>query len=138
MAKNVSRTNGKSRSPSSRGASTLGPSRAQRLGVFSWFDRRFNLNHWLGGHLPVQYLDRAVWVALLLLVYIGLTHHAERLIKDTDKLKRRIEELRADYTLRKADFMKAGKQSEISKRVAPLGLVEAQTPPEKVVVKTKE
>lgn len=125
MAKNVSRTQKPARSEGPR----------NRLGVFSWLDRRFDMNRLLGGRLPVQHLDYALWIALLLLIYIGLTHHAEKLIRDTDKAKRQLDELRADYTTRKAQLMKAGKQSEVAKKVAPLGLIEAKTPPAKVVVK---
>lgn len=127
MAKNVSRN-------PNRG--NEGP--RKRPGVFSWLDRRFDMNRLLGGRLPVQHLNYALWIALLLLLYIGLTHHAEGLIRDTDKAKRQLEELRADYTTRKARFMKAGKQSEVARKVAPLGLIEAKIPPEKVVVKKEK
>lgn len=127
MAKNVSRTPKPDRSEGQR---------RDRLGVFSWLDRRFDMNRLLGGRLPVQHLDYALWIALLLLIYIGLTHHAEKLIRDTDRAKRQLDELRADYTTRKARLMQAGKQSEVAKKVAPLGLIEAKTPPAKVVVKT--
>ncbi|MCY7353389.1 MAG: hypothetical protein LH606_22475 [Cytophagaceae bacterium] len=126
MAKNVSRN-------PNRGSS--GP--RKRFSVFSWLDRQFDMNRLLGGRLPLQHLDYALWVAFLLLIYIGLAHHAEQLIRDTDKAKRKIEELHADYTTRKARFMKAGKQSEVIKKVAVLGLVEAKTPPMKLIVKTR-
>ena len=96
------------------------------------------MNRLLGGRLPLQHLDYALWVAFLLLIYIGLAHHAEQLIRKTDEAKAKIEELRADYTTRKARFMRAGKQSEVIKKVAVLGLAEAKSPPMKLVVKTQE
>ena len=50
-------------------------------------------------------------------------------------MKAEVEERRADYTTKKADFMKSGKQSEIIKRVESMGLQENKTPPTKIVVK---
>ena len=69
------------------------------------------------------------------MLYIGAWHNADRLVRETFKLRKEINELRADYTTRKSTFMKAGKQSEVAKRVEKLGLYENKTPPEKIVVK---
>jgi hypothetical protein len=49
------------------------------------------------------------------------------LIHQIDKTKAEVEELRADYTTQQADFMKAGKQSEIIKRVESMGIEENKT-----------
>jgi hypothetical protein len=46
-----------------------------------------------------------------------------------------VEDLRADYTTLKSDVMFASKQSEVARRVKPLGLKESLNPPFKIVVK---
>lgn len=93
-------------------------------------DRLFGENNaW-----PIRNIDRILWVTFLLIIYIGLTHNAERLVRRTQRTRTEVDELRAQYTTLQADFMKSGKQSELIKRMAPLGLTDSQTPPKKLVV----
>ena len=123
MAKNFSRNQHKN--------TTYKPSK----GIFAFFDRVFNMDKLLGGVFPASQLKYVVWVSGLIVVYIISSLNAESLIHKIDKMKAEVEEKRADYTTQKADFMKAGKQSEIIKRVEPMGLQENKTPPTKIVVK---
>ena len=93
-------------------------------------DRLFGENNtW-----PIRNIERILWVTFLLIIYIGLTHNAERLVRRSQRTRTEVDELRAQYTTLQADFMKSGKQSELSKRMAPLGLTDSQTPPRKLVV----
>ena len=93
-------------------------------------DRLFGENNtW-----PIRNIERILWVTFLLIIYIGLTHNAERLVRRTQRTRTEVDELRAQYTTLQADFMKSGKQSELIKRMAPLGLTDSQTPPRKLVV----
>jgi len=93
-------------------------------------DRLFGENNaW-----PIRNIDRILWITFLLIIYIGLTHNAERLVRRTHRTRTEVDELRAQYTTLQADFMKSGKQSELSKRMVPLGLTDSQTPPRKLVV----
>lgn len=99
------------------------------------FDRLFGEgdNAW-----PIRNIERILWVALLLTIYVGLNHNAERLIRQTQQAKTDVDELRTKYTTLEADFMKSGKQSELSKRVIPMGLTDSQTPPRKIVIKADD
>lgn len=124
MAKNVSKNQNKS-------SSTYRPSK----GVFAFFDRVFNMDKLLGGVFPATQLRYIVWISALIVIYIISSLNAESLIHKIDKMKTEVEEERADYTTQKANFMKAGKQSEIIKRVESMGLQENQTPPTKIIVK---
>ncbi len=124
MAKNVSKNQNKS-------SSTYRPSK----GVFAFFDRVFNMDKLLGGVFPASQLRYVVWISALIVIYIISSLNAESLIHKIDKMKTEVEEERADYTTQKANFMKAGKQSEIIKRVESMGLQENQTPPTKIIVK---
>ncbi|MFC0184584.1 hypothetical protein SAMN04515674_10776 [Pseudarcicella hirudinis] len=104
-------------------------------GIFAFFDRVFNMDKILGGEFPVHQMRYILWGTFLIVIYIGSSLNAESLIHQIDKTKVELEEIRADYTTQDADFMKAGKQSEIIKRVAPMGLEENKTPPTKIIVK---
>jgi hypothetical protein len=49
-----------------------------------------------------------------------------------------VEDLRADFTTLKADVMFSSKQSEVARRVKPLGLKESVKPPYKIIVEDGE
>ena len=104
-------------------------------GIFAFFDRVFNMDKIFGGKFPAYQLKYVIWISGLIVTYIILSLNAESLIHRIDKMKAEVEEKRADYTTQKADFMKAGKQSEIIKRVEPMGLQENKTPPTKIIVR---
>jgi phage shock protein A len=70
--------------------------------------------------------------------YIGNSHYADKTIRKIDKLEQEVEDLRADYTTLKSEYMFASKQSEVAKRVKKLGLVESQEPPFKIVIEEGE
>ena len=74
------------------------------------------------------------FVAVLCVVYIGSRHYAEKKIRTIDKLETAVEDLRADYTTLKADYMYASKQSEVAKEAKRLGLKESNVSPYKIVV----
>ncbi|RRA98951.1 FtsL-like putative cell division protein [Larkinella rosea] len=87
---------------------------------------------------PIKHFDRIMWISFLLIFYIGFNHNAERLVRNIQRVKAAVDEKRAKYTTLQADFMKSGKQSEISKQVLATGLTEPVTPPLKIVVKPEE
>lgn len=84
--------------------------------------------------LPVRYLPHVLFVMFLILVYIGNTHYATRMNRAIQKLKLETEDLRADYTTLKSDYMEASKQSEVARKVAAYGLVESSSPPFRIEV----
>ena len=112
----------------------------RKLRLASWLNDFIGLDRLFGedNAWPIQHIDRILWVTLLLIFYIGLNHNAERLVRRIQRTKNQVDELRSQFTVLQADFNKSGKQSEISKRVAPLGLSDSQTPPNKIVVKADE
>lgn len=130
MAKNVSRkTDDKPENPS-RSSVTSG---ATSNGLLRWLDRRFNMGRIIGQELPTHQFYYAVWVAFLLLVYIYFSHRAEGLLRETERLRQEVGDLRAEYIATKAAFMKESKQSEIAKKVAPMGLKESKKAPIKII-----
>ena len=79
-------------------------------------------------------VPQILFVATLCVIYIGSRHYAEKKIRNIDKLETAVEDLRADYTTLKADFMYASKQSEVAKEAARIGLKESNVSPYKIVI----
>ena len=55
-------------------------------------------------------------------------------IRKIDKLQQEVEDLRADVTTLEAEYMYASKQSEVAKKIQPLGIIEIEEPPQKIVL----
>ncbi|MEM8965168.1 MAG: FtsL-like putative cell division protein [Bacteroidota bacterium] len=84
--------------------------------------------------LPVRLAPYILYFTIIGLFYIGNNHYAERMVRKRNQLEREVEDLRANYTTLKADYMLESKQSEVAKRVERLGLMESDTPPYKIIV----
>ena len=111
------------------------PSVSNGKSMFSGLEKRLKLESYFEEGFPVQYLPKILFVILLSLIYISNTHYAEKTTRQIDRAQTEVEDLRADFTTLKSDVMFASKQSEVARRVKPLGLKESLTPPFKVVVK---
>lgn len=105
--------------------------------VFSKMEGIVNLESYFEDGLPVKYLPNIMYVVVLMIFYIGNNHYAEKTIRKIDKTKTQVEDLRADYTTLKANYMFASKQSEVAKRVASMGLKESMKPPYKITISKK-
>jgi hypothetical protein len=106
--------------------------------VFSAIEKKLRLETYFEEGFPVHYLPKICFVMVLGLVYIGNTHYAEKTVREINRIQVEVEDLRADYTTLKADLMFSSKQSEVARKVKPLGLKESLTPPYKIVVKEGE
>ena len=102
--------------------------------VFSLLERLTRMDGLFREGLPVRYLPHVLFVMFLILIYIGNTHYATRMNRGIQKLKLETEDLRADYTTLKSDYMEASKQSEVARKVAAYGLVESSSPPFRIEV----
>lgn len=104
--------------------------------LFSKLDKK------LGGDLeenglPVRYLPHVLFIVAIAIFYIGNSHYAEKTIRKIDDLEQEVEDLRADYTTLKSEYMYMSKQSEVAKRVKKIGLEESKEPPYKIIVEEK-
>lgn len=106
-------------------------------GLFAWLEKKLRLEVYFAQGFPVHYLPKVAFVVALGIFYIGNTHKVERTIRSINELQAEVEDLRADYITAKSELMYASKQSEVARKVAPLGLKESLTPPLKIVVKEK-
>lgn len=110
----------------------------KRRGVFGWIERAIKLDRLFEDGVPVFYFPYVLFIVVLGLFYIGNTHYADKTNRKIIKIEREVEDLRADYTTLKADYMFSSKQSEVAKEVKELGLVESQEPPFKIEIKKGE
>lgn len=110
----------------------------REFSIFAALEEKLRLGSLFREGLPVGYLPRVLFVTMLCLLYIANNHWAERMVRKIDALEVEVEEMRADYISHKAEYMFAGKQSEVSKRVRKLGLTESMTPPVQITVRRRE
>ncbi|MDH5382403.1 MAG: FtsL-like putative cell division protein [Cyclobacteriaceae bacterium] len=102
--------------------------------LFSRLERYLGMQALEEGGIPVRYLPKILFVFLLALIYIWNTHTSEKSVRKISALEKEVEDLRADYTTLKAEYMLSGKQSEVAKKVAKIGVKESLNPPNKIVV----
>lgn|SRR5688572_19007017 len=102
--------------------------------LFSGLEKRLKLETYFEEGFPVQYLPKILFVLFLTLLYIGNTHYAEKTTRAINKAQSEVEDLRADFITLKADLMFSSKQSEVARRVKPMGLKESIKPPYKIEV----
>ncbi|MEJ8755814.1 FtsL-like putative cell division protein [Pontibacter sp. H259] len=114
------------------------PKKRKGFSIFGLIEKYASLDALFEEGLPIKYLPRILFLTALTLFYIGNNHYAVKTIRRIDKVKMETEDLRADYTTLKSDYMEASKQSEVARNVAPLGLEESSTPPYQVIVSADE
>lgn len=95
------------------------------------------IKKWLNYRWVVKNIYFFLFLAILAVVYIYNGHHAENTIKDINRSAKALKELQYEYKTVKGELMMRGKQSELAKAVAPLGLKELKTPPVKITEKKK-
>ena len=106
--------------------------------VFTGLEKRLRLESYFENGFPVKHLPKILFGMFLSLVYISNTHYAEKTTRSISRAQSEVEDLRADFTTLKADVMFASKQSEVARRVKPLGLKESMKPPFKIIVEAGE
>ena len=102
--------------------------------IFSLLDRVTSVDGLFREGLPVRFLPHLLFLMLITLLYIGNTHYGNRMNRNIQRLKQETEDLRADYTTLKSDYMEASKQSEVARKVAAFGLVDSSSPPFRISV----
>lgn len=85
-----------------------------------------------------RFLPFGLYLSLLALIYIGHNYWAERTIRNIEKTKYELKELRSEHISMKSELMFNSKQSEIAKRLNEHGLKESTTPPYKIIANIKD
>lgn len=101
-------------------------------------DSVFDLDYFTQGELPVNWIVRVVIVALAIMIYIYYTLLADGRIHQISQKSKQLEEIKADYTTRKAELMELSRQSYLANQMAQYGIGLSQVPPTKIIVKEKD
>lgn len=107
-------------------------------GVFRFIENYVKLGIIFENGLPVKYIPYILFTAAMGIFYIGNIHYADKTVRNLDKLKLEVDDLRAEYITIRANLEYDGKQSEVARKVAPMGLLESSEPPYKIIVKKEE
>ncbi len=77
-----------------------------------------------------------LYLTFLGIVYITNHFNAEKVLRETQKLEKELHEMRAESITRTSILMDNSKQSKVAERVKErnLGLEEATTPPQQIIV----
>ena len=124
----------KARAPQNKVKRTERTNATPVISLFSRMESAMRFDSSFERGVPVRFVPYILYFTLIGLFYIGNNHYAERMVRKRNQLEQEVEDLRANYTTLKAGYMLESKQSEVAKRVKPLGLIESDTPPYKLVV----
>jgi hypothetical protein len=86
----------------------------------------------LSRHTVLSNLPFLVFLAILAMLYIANTYYSEKTFKEIETTKNELKELRYQYITAKATLLYYSKQTEIAKRVEPLGISGTTKPPFKI------
>ena len=91
--------------------------------------------NWVANQVPF-----IIFITFLAILYIANRYHAERVVRETVKMQREVEELRFESITKASDLMYISKQSEVARMVQEkkLGLEELVEPPSKIVIENKK
>ncbi|MCH7658039.1 MAG: hypothetical protein IIB05_06945 [Bacteroidetes bacterium] len=84
----------------------------------------------------VKQVPFIIFLTFLAILYIANSYHVERVVRETVKIQREVEELRFESITTAADLMYISKQSEVARLVQEkkLGLEELVEPPGKIII----
>lgn len=105
-----------------------------RFNPFAFIERKMDVSTLVGENVPIKLVLPLLYASFLAMVYIWSNYKAENTIRKIDKLQQEVEDLRADVTTLEAEYMYASKQSEVAKKIQPLGIIEIEEPPQKIVL----
>ncbi|SEJ67908.1 hypothetical protein SAMN05216327_1165 [Dyadobacter sp. SG02] len=121
------------------------PKRKREYSLFNWLNKFLPLDKVFGEklpgqeeRLPVKYFYYFGWVIILLVAYERIGFQSEDYVRKSIKLKKEVDDLKAEYTSIHAEYERAGKQSVVVEKVQAQGLVENLIPPKKIILKEDE
>ncbi|MCK4678796.1 MAG: hypothetical protein KAT48_11740 [Bacteroidales bacterium] len=81
----------------------------------------------------ISLLPFLLYLTLLAIIYIANSYEAERIIIESDRIKKELKELRYEFITTETELTSISKQSEVAKRLYPTGIKESTTPPCKIL-----
>jgi hypothetical protein len=108
------------------------PDKKKRYGLFTYLENSLPFGKLFIDGLPSRYIPLIAYSLLLGIIYVGNTHYYERTERKVETLEQEVAALRVEFTSIKSSYMLDSKQSAVAKRVASMGIYEANQPPFKV------
>ena len=90
----------------------------------------------LGGERVWKQLPFVAFLAILAMIYISNAYYAEKTLRQIDDMQLELKDLQNEFISSESALMRAGKLSEVAKRLADSGLYESTQPPKKIIVKS--
>jgi len=86
--------------------------------------------------LIIKQVPYILLLTFLALIYIGNRYHAEKIVRESTRLKKEIQELRAESISTSAELMYKSTKTQVLKAIKDknLGLEEPVVPPRKILV----
>jgi hypothetical protein len=82
----------------------------------------------------VRQVPFVLYLALMAVLYISNSYYAENTIRDINKIKGEVKDLRAEYIYTKSELMFSSRQSEVAAMVAEQQIKESTVPPQTIIV----
>lgn len=101
------------------------PSKGLVIKVLSWIFGAKYLEH----EYVLQNIPFFIFLTMIGIIYISSGNIADSKIRDINKLNRELKELRSEYIITKSELMFLSKQSELAKRLEPIGIKETTEQP---------
>lgn len=105
------------------------PSKSRKKGVLAKGLSKIFGGNFLSDDRAVQHIPFVLFLGLIAILYIANGYYADDKIREENKLKNDIKELRTQYISTKSDLMFESKQSQVAKAVAGMGLKESVVAP---------
>ena len=100
------------------------PSKPRKKGVLAKGLSKIFGGSFLSDDRAVQHVPFVLFLGLIAILYIANGYYADDKIREENKLKNEIKELRTQFISSKSDLMFESKQSQVAKAVLQLGLKE--------------
>jgi hypothetical protein len=92
----------------------------------------------MNGESIVRILPFMLFLTAWAIVYIANRHYGVKTLREIDQIRNEIPDLKADYYTINADLSNSSIQSQVTKKVEPLGLKELTAPPKRIKLITDE
>ncbi|MES2628550.1 MAG: FtsL-like putative cell division protein [Bacteroidota bacterium] len=86
----------------------------------------------------VNQMPFVLYIAVLLVFYIGYGYYGEKTVRELDKVDRQLKEIKSEYTTTSTKLEVLRQQSKVAEEIERMGLEESRVPPKKIVIEPKE
>ena len=86
----------------------------------------------------VRQIPFILFLSLIAILYIANSYYAEKTVRDINKIKNEVKDLRSEYIYTKSELMFSSRQSEVADMVAEQEIKESTVPPQTIIVTPKK